>query len=281
MNRTLMLLPLLLTGIAVAQQGPTDTSSLLRIPLTAGAVRVTDPAATREFGQVLNTLAKGQNSGCQTSEYLVWGDADQAEQISDDLAAQFRARNLTFKTLDEDEDEESSSLSFLLSDKTNRYVGLLYGDAESIVLGWCQLKAAQAVKPPAPAPAAANKPATPAKPGTPAARPPTPAPAPTAKPGAQSPALGKYGCAESVPRYLGGSYTSQIETRGYFNLGSGGSYKDVYGAAGRWRFDAATGLTHFSGAGFDRATAERMDGNRLWLVIPTASGEMRWSCSLT
>ncbi|MFC4638619.1 hypothetical protein [Deinococcus hohokamensis] len=274
MNRTLMLLPLLLAGTALAQQGPTSTSSLLRLPLTAGAVRVTDPAATREFGQVLNTLAKGQNSGCQTSEYLVWGDAEQAEQISDDLASQFRARNLTFKTLEEDEDEESSSLSFLLSDKTNRYVGLLYGDAESIVLGWCQLKAAQAVKPPA-APVAA-KPAAPAKPVAPAAKPATPAP----KPGTQAPALGKYGCAESVPRYLNGSYTYEIQTRGYFNLGSGGSYKDVYGAAGRWRFDAATGLTHFSGAGFDRATAERMDGNRLWVVIPTASGEMRWSCSL-
>ncbi|GGK23362.1 hypothetical protein GCM10008955_16200 [Deinococcus malanensis] len=267
MKRTLLLLCALLGSAASSQQGPASTSVLLRIPLTNGAVRVTDATATRKFGQLLNALAKDQNSGCQTSEYLVWDNADLAEQISDNLASQFKARSMTFSQLAEDEDDESYSLSFLLTEKSNRYVGVLYGDAESVVLGWCQLKAARsqpAVKPaPAPPPMKA-------------------APAPTKvapKPAAKVPAPGKYGCAQSVPRFLNGSYTYEIETRGYFNLLSGGAYKDVYGAAGRWRFDAATGLTHFSGSGFDRATAELLEGGRLWIVIPTASGEMRWTCS--
>ncbi|ACO47849.1 Hypothetical protein, precursor (plasmid) [Deinococcus deserti VCD115] len=154
MKKALSLLSVLLWSAVYAQPGPTTASTITRLSLTPGAVRVTDAAATREFGQVLNTLAKGQNGGCQTSEYLVWANPDLAERISADLTAQFKARGLTFKSLDESEDEESASISFLLSDKTNRYVGLLYGDAESVVLGWCQLKA--------PAPVAAPKPAVPA-----------------------------------------------------------------------------------------------------------------------
>lgn len=166
MKRTLMLVTVLLSSAALAQQGPASTSTLTRIRLTPGAVRVTDAASTREFGQVLNALAKDQNSGCQTSEYLVWDDPDLAENVSDNLADQFQARGITFKQLGEDEDEESYSVSFLLTEKTSRYVGLLYGDAESVVLGWCQLK----VAPPKPA-ASAAKPAGPGKPGGPPASP--------------------------------------------------------------------------------------------------------------
>ncbi|ACO48113.1 hypothetical protein DEDE109153_08110 [Deinococcus deserti] len=155
------LLTLVLCTFALAQPGPTGSSSLLRLPLTPGAVRVTDPAATREFGLLLNTVAAGQGSGCQTSEYLAWNDADLAEQISDNLAAQLKARAISFKGLDEEEDEESYWLSFLLTEKQTRYVGVLYGDNESVVLGWCQLKAKVTVKPETPAPA---KPAVPGPP---------------------------------------------------------------------------------------------------------------------
>ncbi|MFD1733048.1 hypothetical protein ACFSC4_21010 [Deinococcus malanensis] len=175
MKRSLILLPCLLTSVALAQQGNNArTSSLTRLSLTPGATRVTDPAATREFGQVLNALAKQQNGGCQASEYLVW-DAELAEQVSADLAVGFKARSMTFKLLEEDEDEESSSLSFLLTEKTNRYVGLLYADAESVVLGWCQLKASVSVKPATPAPV---RPAAPAPAKSAAVQ----APAPSAPP---------------------------------------------------------------------------------------------------
>lgn len=165
MTRSLTML-LFIASAASAQEGPAAASNLLRLPLSPGAVRVTDPAATREFGQVLNVLAKGQNTGCQASEYLVWDDADLATQISNHLAAQLRARDMTFQTLSEEEDAESYSLSFLLTDRANRYVGMMYGNADSIVLGWCQLKstatAKGAVAAPKPAPkpvAAAPKPA--------------------------------------------------------------------------------------------------------------------------
>ncbi|MFC4640319.1 hypothetical protein [Deinococcus hohokamensis] len=170
MSKAMMHLALLLCSYSLAQPGPATTSSLVRIPLTPGAVRVTDPAATREFGTLLNSLAQGQKSGCQTSEYLVWSDAGVADQIGSGLNAQFKARALTFKTLDEDEDDESYTLSFLLTEKQNRYVGVLYGDAESVVLGWCQLKAAVSAS------------ATPvAKPVIPAAKPPAPAPKPASR----------------------------------------------------------------------------------------------------
>jgi len=137
-NLTVFLSLILCTGHA--QQGPVGTSGLTRIPLTRGAVRVTDAAATREFGQFLNGLARDQGSGCQVSEYLVWDDPELAGQIGGDLATQLKARGLTFKELSEEEDEESYALSFLLTDKDHRYVGLLYGDTGSVVLGWCQLK---------------------------------------------------------------------------------------------------------------------------------------------
>ncbi|ACO47982.1 Hypothetical protein Deide_3p00555 (plasmid) [Deinococcus deserti VCD115] len=80
---------ILLAVTASAQEGPAVSSSLLRVPLSTGAVRVADAAAAREFGQVLNGLARNQNSGCQTSEFLVWDDVDRAEEISTHLATQF------------------------------------------------------------------------------------------------------------------------------------------------------------------------------------------------
>ncbi|MFC4639307.1 hypothetical protein [Deinococcus hohokamensis] len=162
MKHTLLSFCLLLGGAASAQQGAASASTLTGLSLTPGAVRVTDAAATREFGQYLNTLAKAQGSACQTSEYLVWDDPDLAEQISTDLAAVFKAGKLTLKVLDQEEEGEASSLSFLLTQPAARYVGLLYGDDESVVLGWCRLKAAQAVTPAPPAATAAPKPATPA-----------------------------------------------------------------------------------------------------------------------
>ncbi|MFC4425405.1 hypothetical protein [Deinococcus navajonensis] len=146
--------------------------------LTSGAIRVTDASATREFGQYLNTLAKGQGSACQASEYLVWDDPQLAEQISEDLASRLQARKFTVKTLAEDEDEEAATLSFLLTQASGRYVGLLYRDAESVVLGWCQMKAA------------AKPQATPAAPVPPAAAAPQPA-APPPQAGA-APRAGVY-----------------------------------------------------------------------------------------
>ncbi|ACO45954.1 hypothetical protein DEDE109153_02620 [Deinococcus deserti] len=153
----------LLLGTTAAQQGPATTSTLTGIRLTPGAIRVTDAGATRELGQYLNTLAKDQGSGCQTSEYLVWDDPDLAEQISDDLASAFQARKLVFKTLSEEEEEEAYSLSFLLTQSPNRFVGMLFMDSESVVLGWCHLKAAaQQAAPAAPAvPATQPRPAAP------------------------------------------------------------------------------------------------------------------------
>lgn len=150
MRKALLTFSLLL-GTAAAQQGPASTSTVTGIRLTPGAIRVTDASATRELGQYLNSLAKGQGSGCQTSEYLVWDNPKLAEQISDDLASAFQARKLVFKTISEEEEEEAYSLSFLLTQTPNRFVGVLFMDSESVVLGWCYLKAAAQTQQPAPA----------------------------------------------------------------------------------------------------------------------------------
>lgn len=147
--------------LGLAQPGPTSSSTLLRLPVTSGAVRVTDAAATREFGGYLNGLARDEGSTCQASEYLVWNDPDLADRIADDLGTQFGTRGITFETLDEVEEDGTSALSFRLTEKANRYVGLLYLDDESVVLGWCQLRAAQAQ---ASAPAARPAPPAPASP---------------------------------------------------------------------------------------------------------------------
>ncbi|MCP2015003.1 hypothetical protein L1280_002155 [Deinococcus sp. HSC-46F16] len=153
-------LGLTLVTLAPAQQGPAPSSTLLRLPVTPGAIRVTDAAATREFGSYLSGLAREEGSTCQASEYLVWNDPELADRIVDDLGTQFGKRGLVFETLDEVEEDGTTALSFRLTEKANRYVGLLYLDDESVVLGWCQLRAAQAqaapaARPASPTPAAA------------------------------------------------------------------------------------------------------------------------------
>ncbi len=209
MKRSLPMLTILLFTAAHAQPGTGSTSSVTRLPLTPGAVRVTDAAATRDFGQVLNTLAKSQNSGCQTSEYLVWNNPDLADRISADLTAQFKARSITFTSLDETEDEESASVSFLLSDNANRYVGLLYGDTESVVLGWCQLKA--------PVPATGAKPAQPQV-----------APKPVAVSKTAWPTFGSFKVGDTVQVLTGSGWRKAVVTKVGPQPGQGGNFEKQY-----------------------------------------------------
>lgn len=159
-------LGLTLVTLAPAQQGPAASSTLLRLPVTPGAIRVTDAAATREVGSFLSGLAREEGSTCQASEYLVWNDARLVDRIADDLDTQFGTRGIVFETLDEVEEDGSSALSFRLTEKANRYVGLLYLDDESVVLGWCQLRTAQAQAAPAPRPASPAPAGVTPRPGT-------------------------------------------------------------------------------------------------------------------
>ncbi|MFC4638366.1 hypothetical protein [Deinococcus hohokamensis] len=234
---------LLLGGSVLAQQGPAPTSTLTRMPLTPGAVRVTDSAATKAFGGLLGTLAQGQKSRCTTSEYLVWDDTDLAETISSDLTAQIKKRGMTLTTLAEDEDDESYALSFLLTEPANRYAGVLYGDAESVVLGWCQL-AAQGAATAAPKPAvAAPKPAAAPSPPKPSASTPS-APKPAA-PAALTPAppLGRYTCLRmATGSALGNTVADDI------TLLPGGRYT-IAGVTGTYTYDPKTRLLTWNGGG--------------------------------
>ncbi len=116
---------------------------------------------------------------------------------------------------------------------------------------------------------------------TPPLTPAAPAKKPTSdRTGAAAPELGQYGCIQSIPRYRNGSYEYEIETRGYIVLQAGGRYTDPYRVAGRYHYDASKESTHFTGGALDGATATPMKDNRLWVVIPTKSGEMRWTCGL-
>lgn len=231
MTRVLLSLGLCLAASALAQPGPATTSNLTRISLTGGAVRVTDAGATREFGRYLNTLAATERSGCVASEYLVWDDPDLAEQIVDDLGAGFARRGLEFEETDEEEDEESYSLSFRLTEKSNRYVGLLYMDDESIVLGWCRLKAPVAPgaqKPQAPAPASAST-----------------AAAGTGAPG--GPLVGgAYSCWLKRPSLSG---IRQDQPKGTLNLRTDGTYTYME-RGGTYRYDPGTGVLRFTGGFF-------------------------------
>ncbi|KEF33351.1 MULTISPECIES: hypothetical protein [Deinococcus] len=148
--RLTLILGLTLVTLAPAQQGPAASSTLLHLPVTPGAIRVTDAAATREFGSYLSGLARDEGGTCQASEYLVWNNPALADRIANDLGTQFGKRGLVFEALDEVEEDGTTALSFRLTEKVNRYVGLLYFDDESVVLGWCQLRAAQAQAAPAP-----------------------------------------------------------------------------------------------------------------------------------
>jgi hypothetical protein len=104
---------------------------------------------------------------------------------------------------------------------------------------------------------------------------PTPAPATEAFAGA--PLVGRYGCTQSVR--VSGGY--QPEMRGSVTLQSGGRYTYVMGKPGRHAYDAATGVTTFTGGFLDGATATDIDGkrNRLFITTLPESGRGRWACS--
>ena len=92
------------------------------------------------------------------------------------------------------------------------------------------------------------------------------------------PAPGKYGCAETMPRYINGSFEYQIEGRGFVTLQPGGRYVDPFRVSGRYQTKGDT--TRFTGGALDGGFATPMKGNRLWVVIPTPKKSRRWSCSL-
>lgn len=130
--------------------------------------------------------------------------------------------------------------------------------------------------PPEAAPDAAPAAAVPAEPAPEAT---APAAAPVAAaPASGFPAEGKYGCVQSIPRFRNGSYEYEIETRGFILVGPDGRYTDPYGVMGTYRAGPGSPSVVFAGGALDRATATPLEEVRLWVIIPTESGEMRWSC---
>lgn len=95
------------------------------------------------------------------------------------------------------------------------------------------------------------------------------------------PEAGRYGCAESIPRMVAGSFEYSSEGRGFLAIDGRGGYTDPFGVDGSYRFDTATGESRFAGGALDGAVVTPLEGEgpRLWVVIPTESGERRWSCS--
>lgn len=95
------------------------------------------------------------------------------------------------------------------------------------------------------------------------------------------PAQGKYGCIETVPRFRNGGYEFEFEPRGAVHLHGGGRYTDPFGNDGTWGHDATAGETRFTGGALDEAVATPMEDEpeRIRVVIPTESGERRWTCS--
>ncbi len=100
---------------------------------------------------------------------------------------------------------------------------------------------------------------------------------------AAGPALGKYGCVESISRMRNGSFEFESEGRGYVTLREGGRYTDPFDVKGNYHYEEAGRETRFTGGALDGAVATPLEGEgpRLRVVIPTESGERRWSCSLT
>jgi hypothetical protein len=180
----------LVFSVAAAQAGPTSTSSLTKVPLSGGAIRVTDPEATKEFGAVIRAVAEQAGGTCQQSEYLVWEDPATADAIGNNLTAGFEKAGLEFTEIDSEESDEGNATYFKLSSKSATYAAAWVVTADSIVLGWCSLKTAGGL---AKAPAVTKPPAVDAKAPTataPAAKAPaakSPAAAPTA-PTAKAPA---------------------------------------------------------------------------------------------
>lgn len=92
------------------------------------------------------------------------------------------------------------------------------------------------------------------------------------------PLLGKFGCAESV--YTGDGYRS--EQRGFVTLLARNRYRQGRGAVGRYRYDAGSGVTRFTGGGLDGSTATGIDGKRTRLLITldlAGDSEARWACT--
>lgn len=113
---------------------------------------------------------------------------------------------------------------------------------------------------------------------SPADAPPPGAPAAPAAPAAAAGPHGKYGCVQTVPRMVNGSWEYEIEQRGFITLANG-RYTDPYQVAGTYRHDPATDSTFFTGGILDGANATPMEDQRLWVVIPVAGGrENRWTC---
>lgn len=89
---------------------------------------------------------------------------------------------------------------------------------------------------------------------------------------------GKYGCIQTVPRMINGSWEYEIEQRGFITLANG-RYTDPYQVTGTYRHDSATDSTFFTGGILDGANATPMEDRRLWVVIPLTGGrENRWTC---
>lgn len=91
-----------------------------------------------------------------------------------------------------------------------------------------------------------------------------------------APKPGRYGCSESLPRFRGGGWEYEIETRGFVTLERGGRYVDPFKVAGRWTTTGDT--TRFTGGALDGAKATPMKNDRLFIVIPTAKKDRRWAC---
>lgn len=152
-----------LASSAAAQQGSATTSNLTSIPLYQGAVRVTDAAATRDFGKTLNSVAAQLKAGCTKSEYLVW-DAKDAERIGDALLTQLERGGYKFEEIDTQQSDDTTVTFFQLTGKTH-VVGVWSADAENVVLGWCQTNLKAAAPTPIPPPGLGQpRPTTPTQP---------------------------------------------------------------------------------------------------------------------
>ena len=90
------------------------------------------------------------------------------------------------------------------------------------------------------------------------------------------PKPGRYGCTESMPRFRNGAYEYETELRGYIVLQPGGRYTDPYRVSGRYTTVGDT--SRFTGGALDGAIVTPMKNDRLWVVIPTAKRDRRWSC---
>lgn len=81
---------------------------------------------------------------------------------------------------------------------------------------------------------------------------------------------------------VNGSFEFTPEGRGYLTVDGQGGYVDPYGVRGTYQSEGSQ-ESRFSGGALDNAAVTPLEGDepRLWVVIPTESGERRWSCTLT